>query len=144
MYILSFSKQLKERLCQKGISQKQFSIMTGISKSGISQYISGKNIPRHNVQLKIAKALDCSIDDLHKPVRNEKIFTHKETRMIVQKKAMQEYVSVLPYTMLVALESLVIALIAGIPIDETDLTLEEKEIISRAKTEAARKRLKTN
>jgi transcriptional regulator with XRE-family HTH domain len=42
--------------------------MTGIGKPSISQYLSGKNIPREKVKQQIADALDVSVEFLeHEP-----------------------------------------------------------------------------
>lgn len=47
----------------KGVTQKELSEKTGISQSSISHYITGKKTPSfYNID-KIAKALDCPIDE---------------------------------------------------------------------------------
>ena len=56
------------RLCRimyyKGVTQKELSEMTGITQSNISNYITGRQTPSfYNVD-KIARALDCSIEEL--------------------------------------------------------------------------------
>lgn len=38
------------------------------NKSSISQYLSGKNIPKDDVKENIAKALGCTVEDLEKEV----------------------------------------------------------------------------
>lgn len=45
---------------EKGISQADLVRLTGISRSGISQYLSGKNIPRQEKLNAIAYALNVS------------------------------------------------------------------------------------
>lgn len=55
-----FSKKLKEVLRLKKIKPSELSKMTGIPKSGISQYLSGKIVPKYQNLHKIAKALDIS------------------------------------------------------------------------------------
>lgn len=55
-----FSKKLKAILEIKKIKPNELSIMTGIPKSGISQYLSGKIVPKYQNLDKIAKALNVS------------------------------------------------------------------------------------
>ena len=42
---MTFSEKLKKAMQDLNISQKQLVGITGIGKSSISQYLSGKNIP---------------------------------------------------------------------------------------------------
>ncbi len=53
-----FVQRLKQAMTEKGISQSELVKLTGISRSGISQYLSGKNIPRKKALNIIAKALN--------------------------------------------------------------------------------------
>lgn len=55
------TQRLKQSMSEQGITQKELSIMTGISKSGISQYLSGKHEPSQ-------KALESMADALAVPV----------------------------------------------------------------------------
>lgn len=55
-----FSKKLKTILELKKIKPSELSKMTGIPKSGISQYLSGKIVPKYQNLDKIAKALNVS------------------------------------------------------------------------------------
>lgn len=59
-----FVIKLKEFLKEKGISQAELVRLTGLSKSGVSQYLSGKTIPSKKAILKIAAALNISPDKL--------------------------------------------------------------------------------
>lgn len=52
-----FHKHLKEAMKELNINQTQLSNLTGIGKSSISQYISGKNIPEEKRRKEIATAL---------------------------------------------------------------------------------------
>ena len=61
---MSFSEQLKTAMATMQISQIELSERTGIGKSSISQYISGKNIPKETTKKKIAKALGCTVEFL--------------------------------------------------------------------------------
>ena len=59
-----FSNRLRLIMYRKGITQLQLSKMTGIHQTMLSNYMSGKNMPSfYRVDL-IAKALDCTMDDL--------------------------------------------------------------------------------
>ena len=49
---------------QNGISASMLSQITGIGKSSISQYLSGKNEPSNNRVEAIASAIGCEADDL--------------------------------------------------------------------------------
>ena len=46
------------------ISQKQLAETTGLTEAGISRYISGQRLPRLDILLKIANALNCTLDYL--------------------------------------------------------------------------------
>lgn len=52
-----FAEKLKKAMETLGINQKQLCAMTGIGKSSISQYLSGRNEPTADRQKKIALAL---------------------------------------------------------------------------------------
>ena len=62
---MSFARQLKQVMSDKGMSQAELAARIGKGKSSVSQYLSGKNIPREDVQKKIAEALDCTIEHLN-------------------------------------------------------------------------------
>lgn len=60
-----FSQRLKTAMEQERMSQTALSKVTGLGKSSISQYVSGKNIPSSaNLKL-IASALNVSADYLN-------------------------------------------------------------------------------
>ena len=61
---MNFSKQLKKAMEARNISQLELSEQTGIGKSSISQYISGKNVPKDRALKKLAYVLDCSVEYL--------------------------------------------------------------------------------
>ena len=46
------------------LSQKQLAEKTGLTEAGISRYISGQRLPRLDILLKIAAALDCTVNYL--------------------------------------------------------------------------------
>jgi transcriptional regulator with XRE-family HTH domain len=58
---MSFAAQLKKAMVERNMSQSELSALTGIGKSSISQYISGKNEPKDIAINKIADALECSV-----------------------------------------------------------------------------------
>lgn len=57
-----FSEKLKKAMEDLNITQKQLVGMTGINKSSISQYLSGKNVPAIERQKTIATALGLPTD----------------------------------------------------------------------------------
>ena len=57
---VSCGQRIKEALLIRGMKQQDLVRLTGIGKSGISQYISGKFVPRQNATYAIAKALNVS------------------------------------------------------------------------------------
>ena len=58
-----FGVRLKRILMKSGMTQTDLAMTTGITQSNISSYITGKITPSfYNVD-KIAKALNCSMDD---------------------------------------------------------------------------------
>ncbi len=62
---MSFASQLKKVMSDKGMSQAELAARIGKGKSSVSQYLSGKNIPKDDVQKKIAEVLDCSVQFLN-------------------------------------------------------------------------------
>lgn len=42
---MSFSERLKQAMVERNMTQAELSALTGIGKSSISQYVSGKNEP---------------------------------------------------------------------------------------------------
>jgi len=61
---MSFASRLKQAMDEREMSQSELSALTEIGKSSISQYLSGKNVPKEKVKAKIAAALDCTVDFL--------------------------------------------------------------------------------
>lgn len=59
---MKFNEKLKNAMQQLGISQAQLVGMTGIGKSSISQYLSGKNVPAVDRQKSIAVSLGLEAD----------------------------------------------------------------------------------
>jgi len=71
---VSFAEKLKKLMFELNISQAQVSKLTGIGKSSISQYLSGKNEPSKNRKREIALAL--GVDGEY--------FNQFETKTIIQ------------------------------------------------------------
>lgn len=62
-----FAEKLENLRQELGISQLKISELTGIGKSSISQYLSGKNEPPEEKKRKIAIALGVQEDYFHQP-----------------------------------------------------------------------------
>jgi transcriptional regulator with XRE-family HTH domain len=54
---MSFAHNLKSIMLEQNINQTDLSNLTGIGKSSLSQYLSGKNIPHSHRIAEIAEAL---------------------------------------------------------------------------------------
>ena len=59
-----FHKNLRRLMNERGMSQKQLAAITGVSVSGISQYVHGLVRPREDVMRKLAAALNVRIEFL--------------------------------------------------------------------------------
>ena len=59
-----FGLRLKNVLWKKNITQTELANISGIPRETISRYISGKITPSFFTVDKLAKALDCSMDEL--------------------------------------------------------------------------------
>jgi len=59
-----FHKNLKRAMVERGMSQKQLATMTGITNSGISQYVHGLVTPRKDALDKLAATLNVSPESL--------------------------------------------------------------------------------
>lgn len=59
---MTFSEKLKQAMQELHLNQRQVCGMTGKSKSSVSQYLSGKQIPSEDVQSAIAVALGLESD----------------------------------------------------------------------------------
>ena len=58
-----FGYRVKRIMFEKGVTQDDLSEKTGIAQETLSRYICGKNVPSFYKIDKIAKALDCSVDE---------------------------------------------------------------------------------
>ena len=59
---MNFQSRLNDVLCSTNVTQTQLHRLTGISKSAISQYCSGKNTPSDDRKRDIAEALGLDPD----------------------------------------------------------------------------------
>lgn len=101
-----FYKQLKKAMQNKGITQSELCKQTGINKSAMSQYLSGKFKPKQSRTYIIAKALNVSEAWLmgfenadmerHEPQQNNCLqLTNHEKELVIayrQQPSMQEAV----------------------------------------------------
>ena len=62
---MSFAKRLKLALDDKQMTQAELSDRIGKGRSSVSQYLSGKNLPKEDVLKKIAEVLDCTVEFLN-------------------------------------------------------------------------------
>ena len=61
---LMITENLKREIEQSGITKTEIARQVGVSKSTISQYLSGRAQPTLATLSKLCKVLDCSADDI--------------------------------------------------------------------------------
>lgn len=61
---IEFGVRLRKIMRRYGVTQQELAARTGITQPSISNYINGLASPSFYVVDRIAKALDCSMDDL--------------------------------------------------------------------------------
>ena len=59
-----FARRLRKKMAMKGITQVRLSELTGISQPLLSLYVQGKSLPSAQKVSSLAKALNCSVNDL--------------------------------------------------------------------------------
>lgn len=59
-----FGLKLRKLIARKGVTQLELANMVGISQTMLSNYINGRCMPGFYIVDKLARALECSIDDL--------------------------------------------------------------------------------
>lgn len=64
----SFAERLNQGMFERQVNQKELAAAIGKGKSSVSQYLSGRSVPRPNVQEAIAKFLDCTVEWLNSAV----------------------------------------------------------------------------
>jgi transcriptional regulator with XRE-family HTH domain len=65
---MSFASRLNQAMLERQVSQTTLAAAIGKGKSSVSQYISGKNVPKLEVQKQIADFLDCTVEWLNSDV----------------------------------------------------------------------------
>ena len=68
---MSFASNLKNKMNELEMKPVELAREINKNKSSISQYLSGKNIPKQDVKESIAKALRCTVEDLEKEVEQD-------------------------------------------------------------------------
>ena len=64
----SIGDRIKDLLNQKNMSQKELAEKVGCTEAAVSLYIKGSRIPRSSVLIKIAEALDTTVEFLTKGI----------------------------------------------------------------------------
>lgn len=59
---VDFSQNFSALLKQRSLSQLEIAAISGIHKQTINRYVAGKTLPGWNELVKLAEALDCSLD----------------------------------------------------------------------------------
>lgn len=59
-----FARRLRKKMAMKGITQVRLGELTGISQQLLSLYTQGKTLPSVQKASALAKALNCSVNDL--------------------------------------------------------------------------------
>ena len=59
-----FGENLKKIMSEKGLSVTKVSQLSGVGKSSISQYLSGKNVPTSERIKVLADAIGCTVEEL--------------------------------------------------------------------------------
>lgn len=64
----NFAERLKQAMIEREVTQKELAIAIGKGRSSVSQYLSGRSVPRPDVQKLIAEFLDCTVEWLNSDV----------------------------------------------------------------------------
>ena len=59
-----FAERLVQHMTQRQMTRKELAASAGISQMTISRYLNGQQSARIDIILRLAKALNCSVDDL--------------------------------------------------------------------------------
>ena len=68
---MTFAKRLKQAMDERQMTQAELADRIGKGRSSVSQYLSGKNIPKDDVQKRIAEVLECTVDFLNSEISTE-------------------------------------------------------------------------
>lgn len=83
----SMANRITELLSTKNMTQKELAQASGITESAISHYIKGDRIPRGVNLIKIAEALDTTVDYLLKQEENDKDTDMKVVKTLIARNA---------------------------------------------------------
>ncbi|MBD5542843.1 MAG: helix-turn-helix domain-containing protein [Lachnospiraceae bacterium] len=83
----SMANRITELLSTKSMTQKELAQASGITESAISHYIKGDRIPRGVNLIKIAEALDTTVDYLLKQEENDKDTDMKVVKTLIARNA---------------------------------------------------------
>lgn len=70
---MSFAKRLNQALNERQLSQCELATAIGKGKSSVSQYLSGRSVPRPDVQEKISEVLECTVEWLNSEIDSEDV-----------------------------------------------------------------------
>ncbi len=84
---MTFGEKLKSLRTSKGISAKQLGKLVGVSDKSISNYETGKQIPRDKICEALAKELSVPIKELTELIPNPESPVEKKAKAPVEKKA---------------------------------------------------------
>lgn len=68
-----FGENLKRIMCERNFTVTKLSKVSGIGKSSISQYLSGKNVPSAERIRVLADTLECTVEELAVVPAGEKV-----------------------------------------------------------------------
>lgn len=68
---MSFAKRLNQALSERQMSQTELADAIGKGRSSVSQYLSGRSVPRLETQEKIAEVLECTVEWLNSEVSSD-------------------------------------------------------------------------
>ena len=58
-----FGRRLRKRMARKGLTQSELAEKVGVSQVMLSNFMTGRSMPGFYIVDKLARALDCSVDD---------------------------------------------------------------------------------
>lgn len=81
------TNRIRGLLSRLNMSQKELSLATGITESAISHYVKGDRVPRGVNLIKIAKALDTTVDYLLGNAEDDREKDLKEAKTLIARNA---------------------------------------------------------
>ena len=61
---MTISDNLKREMRKQKVSQSQLALWLGVTRSAVSTWCTGKNVPRLPMLIRIAELLKCTVGDL--------------------------------------------------------------------------------